>query len=403
MAEIALLVRIHPKISETFILGEILGLERLGMKLSVFSLYRPTDSLTHAANAAVQAPVLYGETRDWLGGLRLAAIHARLLATRPLRYMAALWFVAQRVEAGRARDFLNAGWLGTQMTRAGLRHVHAHFASEPAAVAEIAARLTGCTYSISAHAKDIYTSQPKVLRRKLSAASFTVTCTDYNRRHLQNVTNGAVQVHCCYHGVDTERLSPPRQRTRDATPLILSVGRLRPKKGFGVLIDACRLLHEKGVEFNCEIVGYGEENANLSARILQCGLTGIVRLVGVLSQDAVISRYRRASLFVLPCQIAADGDRDGIPNVLVEAMAMQVPVVSTPVSGIPELIENGKNGLLCPAGDALALAQAMQRLLTDRTLAERLAASARMQVTERFSSGHNISALHQLLLSALAY
>ncbi len=402
MADMAFLVRIHPKISETFILGEILGLERMGMQLSVFSLYRPTDSIAHPANATVKASVRYGEIRNWLGVLRLAAAHLSLLAAQPLRYAATLWFVVRRAEADRVRDFLNGGWLGMHMRHFGLRHVHAHFASEPAAVAEIASKMTGITYSISAHAKDIYTSSPAVLRRKLAGSKFAVTCTQYNRRHLQSGTIGASQVHCCYHGVDTEKFSPGSRQGRDGTPLILGIGRLKPKKGFAILIEACRMLREANLEFHCEIVGYGEEHASLCEQIARCGLTDAVRLVGVLPQDSVISLFRRASLFVLPCQIAADGDRDGIPNVLVEAMAMRVPVISTPISGIPELIEDGKTGLLSPAGDAQALALAMQHLLSDRLFAERLAYNGLIQVTERFSGTRNISTLHQLLLSAIS-
>ena len=400
MTAVAVLVRRYPKVSETFIVEEILGLERLGMTLSILSLYPPTDPVTHAAHAAVRAGVTY-RARGWLGGLRLAVSHARLLATRPRRYVAALWFAARRAEAGRARDFLHGGWLGARMIRAGLRHVHAHFASEPAAVAEIAARLTGCTYSISAHAKDIYTGRPEVLRRKLSAARFTVTCTEYNRLHLDEATGGASRVYRCYHGVDTARFAPTRRVVPDAPPLVLGVGRFRPKKGFGVLVEACRILRDQGVPFQCEIVGYGAEGASLAARIVRGGLAGVVRLVGVLPQDAIISRYARASVFVLPCQIAPDGDRDGIPNVLLEAMAMGVPVVSTPVSGIPELIENGESGVLCPAGDAPALARAIREVLSDRTRAERLAAGGRARVAERFSSARNVATLHRLLLTAV--
>jgi glycosyltransferase involved in cell wall biosynthesis len=399
-AAVALLVRAYPKISETFILEEILGLERQGLTLTILSLYRPRDPVTHPATREVRAPVRYATGPDGRRAGRLAAGHARLLLTRPRRYLASLWFAARRAEAGRRRDFQNGVWLGAQMIRAGLRHVHAHFASEPAAVAEIAARLTGCTFSVSAHAKDIYTGRPEPLRRKLAAARFTVTCTESNRRHLTALTGGAASVHRCHHGIDTARFSVGGRRTRDTPPLVLSVGRLRAKKGFETLVEACRLLRARGVEYTCDIVGYGEEQANLSARIARAGLDRVVRLTGILAQDAVIARYARAALFVLPCRIAADGDRDGIPNVLLEAMAMQVPVVSTTVSGIPELIEHGETGLLCPPDDPSALADAMQALLADPVLAERLGAQGRVTVTERFARDRNVAALHRLLRAA---
>jgi glycosyltransferase involved in cell wall biosynthesis len=203
-----------------------------------------------------------------------------------------------------------------------------------------------------------------------------------------------------YHGVDSQRFHP-RWRTPPAVPpLLLSVGRLRAKKGLGTLIDACRLLRERGVTFQCEIIGYGEEHERLFGRILRHGLTGVVRLAGKLTREKVIEAYARAAVYVQPSRIAEDGDRDGIPNVLLEAMAMGLPVVASNVSGIPELVMDGRNGVLVPADDAAALAGAVERLLHETQQCAALGQEARSTVTGAFDNDRNLQLLCGLLRDA---
>ena len=286
---LGVLVKIYPKLSETFILEEILGLERMGLSLRLYSLAPATDAVVHPAVARVRAPWVQvpAPGRAALGGF--VARHARLLFDAPLRYLAALAAALARGRRG-LHDFVRAGWLAGQLREDGVEHLHSHFISTPADVAELCARLAALPYSISAHAKDIYLSAPADLRRKLQSARFTVSCTDFNCQTLLGIAPQA-PVYRMYHGVDHTLFHPKQRGAPQDVPLILSVGRLREKKGLDTLIDACALLHERGQAFACEIVGYGEEQARLQAHIDRRGLAGQVRLLGKLAREQVIARY----------------------------------------------------------------------------------------------------------------
>jgi glycosyltransferase involved in cell wall biosynthesis len=390
-----LLVKIFPKLSETFVLEEVLGLERLGVALRLYTLGAPTDAMMHPAVARVRSTItcVPASVRDdWSG---FVTRHARWLVTRPLHYLRALRLAAGRGRSGLS-DFARAGWLAGQLRDDGVQHLHTHFISTPADVAELVSRLAGLPFSISAHAKDIYLSNADDLRRKMGAARFTVTCTDFNCRTLRAMAPGA-NVQRMYHGIDHGVFHPQRRLAPSLLPLILSVGRLREKKGLDILIEACHLLRGRGVPFRCEIVGYGEEQDRLQALIASHGLDEQVRLTGKLTREHVIERYARAAVYVQPSRVAADGDRDGIPNVLLEAMAMGVPVVATSVSGIPELVRDGRNGLLIEPDDPVALADAVARLIDDRALGVELGRAARHTVTDTFDNDHNLRLVIQLL------
>jgi glycosyltransferase involved in cell wall biosynthesis len=392
---IGLLVKMFPKLSETFVLEEVLGLERLGVPLRLYTLATPTDAMTHPAVAGVRSTVtcVPASVRDdWRG---FAVRHARWLATRPLHYLRALRLASSRGRAGLS-DFARAGWLAGQLRDDGVQHLHTHFISKPADVAELVSCLAGLPFSISAHAKDIYLSNADDLRRKMVAARFTVTCTDFNCQTLRAIAPG-VNVQRMYHGIDHAVFHPQHRQTPSLVPLILSVGRLREKKGLDTLIEACYLLKRRGVPFRCEIVGYGEEQARLQALIASRGLNDQIQLTGKLTREHVIDRYARATVYVQPARVAADGDRDGIPNVLLEAMAMGLPVVTTTVSGIPELVNHGRNGLLVEPDDPPALADAMARLINDPALRGELGHAARHTVTETFDNDHNLKLVIQLL------
>lgn len=400
---LGVLVKTYPKLSETFILEELLGLERLGFSLRLYSLAPATDAITHPAVARVRAPLvrLPESMRGHAGAF--AARHARLLFGAPLRYLGALGAAARRGRRG-LHDFARAGWLAGQLRDDGVEHLHAHFIATPADVAELVGRLAAMPFSISAHAKDIYLSDPAELRRKLHAARFTVTCTELNRQTLAAIAPQA-NVQRMYHGVDHALFHPAQRLAAPATPaanpptlpLILSVGRLRAKKGLDTLIDACAALRQRGQAFVCEIVGYGEEQARLEAQIERLGLGDCVRLPGKLAREQVIARYARAAVYVQPSRIAADGDRDGIPNVLLEAMAMGLPVVASNVSGIPELVGHGHNGLLVESDQPEALADAIVRLLAQPQLCAELGGQARQTVTASFDNDRNLQRLCGLL------
>lgn len=399
VASVGLVVKTFPKLSETFILGEILGLESMGLDLEIFALQPPTEALRHKAVDRVRAPVRYLSRAGLRDGFRVLGDHLATASRTPAKYLGSLAFAGVGAGGAGWSAFAKAVTLARLARRSGIGHLHAHFASESASVAELAARLAGMTYSMSAHAKDIYTGSAPALRRKLRGARFTVTCTECNRAHLQGLAGPGAEVFRMYHGIDLERFSPgPRQPA--TPPLVLSVGRLREKKGFATLIAACAQLRERGVAFRCEIVGYGEDRPKLQGLIRRLGLEDSVALPGTMNHEQLIHRYRDAALFALPCEIGQDGDRDGIPNVLLEAMATELPVVATPVSGIPEIVVHEANGLLVPPQDACALALAMERLLADAGLRARLGANGRRTVAKQFRNEDNLKLVFELLARA---
>ncbi len=398
---IGILVKTFPKLSETFILNELQALKSQGVAFEVIALKRPAETVTHPGVAALMPHVTYISRKTRLQtGLAIAAAHVQRCLRSPWRYLQALGAALRRSESGGLQDFVFAVPVSQIVKGLNLRHLYTHFINQPAGIAELVKRVTGVPFSLSAHAKDIYLSAPDSLRRKLQAARFTVTCTDANRTYLHEVAGPGANVVLMYHGIDTDRFKPDDRTAgvgRPDVPVILSVGRLREKKGFPVLIDACHQLRNQGVAFKCQIVGYGPEQERLQALIERLALVEHVELVGKLSNSEVIARYRTAALFVLPCQIANDGDRDGIPNVMLEAMAMQLPVVSTAVSGIPEVLRDGDNGLMVEPGDAGQLAGAMRSLLRNSLLAAQLGMAGRKTVIEMFSAQANIRKLCELL------
>jgi glycosyltransferase involved in cell wall biosynthesis len=251
------------------------------------------------------------------------------------------------------------------------------------------ARLAGGPpFSFTAHAKDLYTTLPRNLAIRANAARFVLTCTDFNGRFLRELLpDVSTPIQVIHHGADLRRFNSSGRKPKPG--LILSVGRLVPKKGYPLLIQGLQLVEQAGLEFRCEIYGGGPMREELDSMVRARGLASRISFHGARPQDELVRAYARASLFVLAPVVVPDGDRDGIPNVLVEAMASGVPVVSTRISGIPELIEDGANGLLVEPGDAAALAEAIKRLLIHPQLASRLASAGRLTVQRDFDLAVN--------------
>jgi len=382
------------------VLAELLELERQGLFLHVFSLKKPDDGVFHADVARLRARVTYLPESPLLEPRVYAAAHRELLAQDPRRYAAALAAAAATRRRTSLKHFLRAGYIARLLPRLGITHVHAHFASGPTSVALHLHRLTGISYSFTAHAKDIYLDgiDEEALRTKLRTARFAVTVSDYNRRHLSRLVDADRLVRI-YNGLDLERFSPNGAQPDDP-PLVLAVGRLIEKKGFTDLVCACALLRQKQHSFRCTIVGKGPHQRELGALVRELRLGDVVELVGPLPRERLLELYRRASVVVAPCVVGSDGNRDGLPTVLIEAMALRVPVVSTDVTGIPELVENGRTGLLVSQRDPPALAQAIERVLFDRSEAEALAAAGRQRVEQEFDLRTNVAQLRSLLEEA---
>lgn len=398
---IAYILKMYPRFSETFILSEILELERQGVPVRIFSLKKPDDGRFHADTSRVRAGVTY-VPEPLLAPRAYYTAHRQVFRWDRGRYLRLLGSVLRRRRTGALKRFLQAGFIAPQVRDARIRHAHAHFASSATSVALYLHRLMGLSYSFTAHAKDIYTESvsPEVLERKLGSSRFAVTVSDYNLEHL-GALNGGEKVVRIYNGLDLEQFQP-NGAVVEAPPLVLGVGRLVEKKGFDDLVRACDALHRQGVRFRCCIVGKGPLEGDMRALIHRLGLRGVVRLAGAMSRDELLELYPRASVFVAPCVVGGDGNRDGLPTVLIEAMALQVPVVSTPVTGIPELVEHERTGLLAPERDPEALAAAILRLLDDRPLARRLAAAGRERVEQEFDLSVNVRRLRGLLQEAVA-
>jgi glycosyltransferase involved in cell wall biosynthesis len=274
--------------------------------------------------------------------------------------------------------------------------IHAHFVDRAAIVALVAGRLLERPYSVTAHANDIYVD-PVMLPEKIVEAKFVATCTAYNATHLAGIApDAATSITCIHHGLDVNRYVPNNE-SYTYRPAILAVGQLREKKGFTYLVAACAELCKRGHEFVCDIVGEGPLRPELEAQIREYQLEDIISLRGALDHQRVIDHYLAASVFALPCVTAANGDMDGIPNVILEAMAMELPVVSTRHSGIPEAVDDGISGLLVPQRDVAALADAIERLLGDSVLRRRMGRAGRQIVVSRFDVATNV----ELLMSRL--
>ncbi|HYT70044.1 MAG TPA: glycosyltransferase family 4 protein [Gemmatimonadales bacterium] len=398
---VAYIVKAWPRLSETFILNEILDLERQGVAIRIFSVRDPDPGPVHARVALVRAKVscLSLATR-WKSAL---PANFRSLFRQPRSYLhnliSAIVLVLRHRRSAALRHFFRAGYLADLLSREPCPHLHAHFASTPALVALLASRLTGIPYTLTAHAKDIYANDPDRLRPKLREARAVITCTEYNRQHLlrQYRLECDGKLHCIYHGVNLSQFPFSWPHTSDnGDPLVLSVARLVEKKGLEDLISAAAVLRRRGRRFKVEIIGDGPMESTLQAQLTDLGLGGFVELLGAQPQETVCLAYRRASVFALPCKIAGNGDRDGIPNVLLEAVASGVPVVSTPVSGIPELIESGREGLLVEPNQPAMLADALEEILSSPELSGRLARAARVKLEARFSLDRSSARLRAL-------
>jgi len=424
---VAYVVKGFPRNSEAFITNEVRLLEQMGLQIRVFSAFRPTNTNQNKVSQELQSPVSYlpedpgaidSEFRTWLcKNLRkYGHSHVLLFWRTPRAYFRTLadalwlsWHCRKRWMALPKKvfykDFLRAGFIAEQILRAGnVGHLHAHFCHGATTMAMFASSMTGIPFSFTAHAKDIYVNKlnPRdLLQIKMRRAEFVVTCTEANRVHLQQLHPDNVSVNTIYHGVDTQRFAPSSGAI-SKVPRILSVGRQVEKKGFPFLIEACHSLVNRGCPFFCRIVGEPDEQTEQIHELIdRYGLGDHVSVEGGVTQEKLREFYSEASLFALACHIVNNGDRDGIPNVIAESMSMGLPIVSTRVSGIPELVTHGRDGLLVEPKNSEALADALEDLLVDQLLRERFGRAARAKIRTIFDSQHTTVALYRKFLECL--
>jgi len=389
----AYLVSRYPAVSHTFILREVQGLRELGLRIEVASVNAPDRAPEQmTADERVEAEATYGIKRDGARGA-LAAL-GWAAATRPLallrtlraaldygRGMRRLYALAYAVEA-----VMVARW----MQRRGLPHLHVHFGNEAAAVGALVKTFSGVGLSLTIHGPDEFDDVPgQQLPRKVAAADSVVCISQFARSQLMRLTPPAHwhKLHLCRLGVDPARFAAAVQPRAAGPVRLLCVGRLTPAKGQLLLLQACAALHRQGVPFALSFVGDGPDRARLEAAVRADGLQGSVRFAGSLNQPEVRAELSRADLFVLPSLA------EGIPVVLMEAMASGVPCITSPVNGIPELIQHDRNGLLATPGDADALALQLKRAIEDAGLRQRLAVAGLSQVKDSFNLGRNVARL----------
>lgn len=391
-----------PKLTETFILFELLAVERTGASVELYPLLREREAMTHP-----EAEPLV-ERAHYLPFLSPAIVRSQFwyLRHRPRAYLSTLGTVLRgtirspNFFLGALGVFPKVAHAGRMMAADGIEHVHCHFANHPAVAGFIIHRLAGIPYSFTAHGSDLHVDRT-FLWPKVREAAFVVAISEDNRREiLQECPPGAAddKVHVLHCGVDTDRFRPGRGRaSSDGVLRILSVGSLHAVKGQRVLIEACRRLAQAGVPFRCTLVGEGPDRRALERTIGDAGLGDVVELVGRRTQAEVADLLAGSDVFTAPSVPTRSGKREGIPVVLMEAMATGVPVVASRLSGIPELVIDDVSGVLIPPGDPEALAEAIRRLADDPTLRGRLGTAGRERVIESFDQDRNAAALLDLI------
>jgi glycosyltransferase involved in cell wall biosynthesis len=404
MNRIATIVKGYPRLSETFIAQEILGLERRGIAQLIVSLRHPTEEKQHDLNREIGADVLY--LPEYLKDDPPRIRHARAWAARQPGYARALKGfesdLARDPSVNRRRRFGQACVLAHELPE-DVDWLHTHYLHTPASVSRYTALIRGLGWSFSAHAKDIWTTPAWDISEKLASAAWGVTCTRANLDYLRSLSRRPEKLHLVYHGLDFSRFPPPPARSADAARAIaiVSVGRAVEKKGYADLIRALALLRDDS-RWRFEHAGGGPLAARLVDMAARSGIADRVAWHGAQSRDFIFDMLRRADLFVLPSRLARSGDRDGLPNVLMEAQAFAVPVLATDVSGIPELVTHGETGWLVPERDPRALAEAMRRMMDDPELRLRLAHAGAKTVRECFSSAPGIDFVAKMLNASRA-
>lgn len=404
---LGMILKGYPRISETFISNEIRLLEKRGVKIHIISMRKPRENFTHKSVKEIKADVsylpselddcmekLFGTTdmEAWLKDPRYNVDH---------EYKQRADIIQERYSANKTdatlKHLLQAEYIIEKiLPDSNITHIHAHFAHSPTSVARNVSLLSGLPFSFTAHAKDIYTQASEKIADKIGSAEFAVTCTGYNCKYLQNISPEGKPIHKVYHGIDLSLFSSNRTTEAKSPYNILTVARFTTKKGIPTILKALKELDSRGIDFNYRIVGEGDERKKTLEMVTELGISHRVEWLGTRPHEEVLEEYKKADLFTLGCEIAPNGDRDGIPNVLAESMAMSVPIVTTDISGIPELIENGKSGLLVSPKDHIAMADAMEKMLTDNKFRSLVIPAALKRVHKVFDNSYWIEKLFEV-------
>jgi len=397
---IAYVAQTFPALTQTFVYREVLALEERGFKVVTCAIWRPNrEGLSQESRHLVERS-LYVFPISWFKFLKA---HLYTLLTCPGKYMGTLLYILNCKEESRQNrlrsfyHFLEAVYLAPELKKRQVQHIHAHFTINAATIALVLSRLLGITFSFTAH--NIFFIDRVLLGEKAREARFIVAISEFSKEFLTHLFPGGcleAKIHVVHCGLSPDDFAPPDPKPTNDIPLILFVAQMAERKGAPILVEACRILAERGVAFHCTIIGDGPQRALVEQLIDRYALKETVELKGAVLQEHLKQYLKRADAFVLPCIVARGGDMDGIPVSLMEAMAMEIPTVSTHVSGIPELIEDGQSGLLVQPGDASALSDAIQRIFEDDELSQELGKRGREKVVQEFNIHTNAAQLADL-------
>jgi glycosyltransferase involved in cell wall biosynthesis len=409
---IAYITQSFPSLTTTFIAREVSALRKIGLHIVTFAVWRPNpNSLSEESKDFVKS-TYYVFPISWV---KFIVAHLYFLLAHPVKYISTLFFVVTRRGENikdRCRTlfhFCEAIYLALDMKKEGIKHIHAHFTINAASVAMIIGRILNVSFSFTDH--NNFFTDTIILKEKIKRSKFIISISEHSRDFLlellpEHKTLLKGKFHIVHCGVAPEDFSPSRQKAINERPLIFSISQFAERKGYPFLVEACHILDERGYDFQCIIAGDGPQRPLLEQLIRNYQLQSKVHLVGVVFQEQLGDYLNRTDIFVLPCVIACNGDRDGVPVALMEAMAMELPSISTYVSGIPELIEDGQSGLLVKEKDAVALADAIQRLIGAPELRLQLGQNARQKIMREFNihkSGEQLGALFEVYVNNKHY
>lgn len=405
---IGFILKGYPRVSETFIAQEIYLLEQKGFKIEILSMRKAREPERQPIVSLIKAPVTYIPEYMWQEFKTVTVENLKAFGLHPLRYLKwlgiALFRSLKSWDDSPIKRFFQAGWIISRKklgkADSPIHHLHSHFAHVPTELAYYAAKVAGLKYSISAHAKDIYTISQNELVDRINNSELIMTCTSFNYEFMQSLKGVSKnKIHKVYHGINLDNFKPTKEKSysREELANFVSVGRLVEKKGYDIIFSSLKQLKDAGVRFNYDIYGAGELKNNLLDLRKNLGLESEIKFHYTATHPQIIERFNQGGIFLCGSKLTENGDRDGIPNTLAEAMGMELPVIATLVSGIPELVTHEQDGILIPEKDTLALTQSIQNLLDNPERARALGLAARKKVAEVFDSARLIRSCETLL------
>jgi colanic acid/amylovoran biosynthesis glycosyltransferase len=391
--KVGYILRKFPVLSETFVLNEILELEAQGVEVHIFSAERPNDPRFHKNLHLLKAHVTY--LPDLLKMKSLWRHRKKAAANFPKGFRQALGYVLKHPKPSLLFRLLQSCYVCNTARKERITHFHAHFATRATTLAFLCSMISGIPYSFTAHAVDIFKDSlcKKALSRKIDFANFIVTVSEYNKNYLStHFGHSAEKILKIYNGIDLKVFHPKIKKEGDPFTFVC-VARFVEKKGHKVLVDACEILKDQGINFRCWMVGKGKLETDIRNAITRKKLQGFIEILGPHTHDEVLERFHQSHVYVLPCVEGKNGNKDGLPVALVEALACGLPVITTPMTGNPEVVKHGMNGFLVPFEDPYKTAEAMRIMLEDTVCYQALSGRARSSIEDYFDSKKTVKAL----------